>query len=133
MALRLRRALAIVLDDQFFEPDVWQFAGGNWSDSLGSIKRSFYRTPCRSHLMRLQTDVRGQLTNKVGTFAVKKGQPDGIMLPMLPSYQEYGYDPDKTNPSSSNTPRRRRRTRSRKGFDDEPRSGRLKTIPKAAV
>jgi len=26
---------------------------------------------------------------------IKKGKPDGIMLPMLPFYQEYGYDPDK--------------------------------------
>jgi hypothetical protein len=26
---------------------------------------------------------------------IKKGQPDGMMLPMLPYYQEYGYDPDK--------------------------------------
>jgi hypothetical protein len=26
---------------------------------------------------------------------IKKGKPDGIMLPMLPYYQEYGYDPDK--------------------------------------
>ena len=25
---------------------------------------------------------------------IKKGKPDGIMLPMLPYYQEYGYDPD---------------------------------------
>jgi hypothetical protein len=24
---------------------------------------------------------------------IKKGKPDGIMLPMLPYYQEYGYDP----------------------------------------
>ena len=24
---------------------------------------------------------------------IKKGKPDGIMLPMLPFYQEYGYDP----------------------------------------
>jgi hypothetical protein len=26
---------------------------------------------------------------------MKKGKPDAIMLPMLPYYQEYGYDPDK--------------------------------------
>lgn len=26
---------------------------------------------------------------------IKKGQPDGIQLPMLPYYQEYGYDSDK--------------------------------------
>jgi hypothetical protein len=26
---------------------------------------------------------------------IKKGKPDGIQLPMLPFYQEYGYDPDK--------------------------------------
>lgn len=26
---------------------------------------------------------------------IKKGKADGIMLPMLPYYQEYGYDPDK--------------------------------------
>jgi hypothetical protein len=26
---------------------------------------------------------------------IKKGQPDGLQLPMLPYYQEYGYDPDK--------------------------------------
>jgi hypothetical protein len=26
---------------------------------------------------------------------IKKGQPDGVQLPMLPFYQEYGYDPDK--------------------------------------
>jgi len=26
---------------------------------------------------------------------IKKGKPDGIQLPMLPYYQEYGYDPDK--------------------------------------
>jgi hypothetical protein len=26
---------------------------------------------------------------------IKKGQADGIQLPMLPYYQEYGYDPDK--------------------------------------
>jgi hypothetical protein len=25
---------------------------------------------------------------------MKKGKPDGIQLPMLPYYQEYGYDPD---------------------------------------
>ena len=25
---------------------------------------------------------------------IKKGKPDGLMLPMLPYYQEYGYDPD---------------------------------------
>jgi hypothetical protein len=25
---------------------------------------------------------------------IKKGKPDGIMLPMLPYYQEYGYDPE---------------------------------------
>ena len=25
---------------------------------------------------------------------IKKGKPDGIQLPMLPYYQEYGYDPD---------------------------------------
>jgi hypothetical protein len=25
---------------------------------------------------------------------IKKGQPDGLQLPMLPYYQEYGYDPD---------------------------------------
>jgi hypothetical protein len=25
---------------------------------------------------------------------IEKGQPDGIMLPMLPYYQEYAYDPD---------------------------------------
>ena len=27
-------------------------------------------------------------------FIIKKGKPDGIMLPMLPYYQEYGYDAD---------------------------------------
>jgi hypothetical protein len=27
---------------------------------------------------------------------IKKGQPDGVQLLMLPFYQEYGYDPDKT-------------------------------------
>jgi hypothetical protein len=26
---------------------------------------------------------------------IKKGKPDGLQLPMLPYYQEYGYDPDK--------------------------------------
>ena len=26
---------------------------------------------------------------------IKKGKPDGMMLPMLPYYQEYGYDADK--------------------------------------
>ncbi len=26
---------------------------------------------------------------------IKKDKPDGIRLPMLPYYQEYGYDPDK--------------------------------------
>lgn len=26
---------------------------------------------------------------------IKKGKPDGIQLPMLPYYQEYGYDPEK--------------------------------------
>jgi hypothetical protein len=26
---------------------------------------------------------------------IKKGKADGIQLPMLPYYQEYGYDPDK--------------------------------------
>ncbi len=26
---------------------------------------------------------------------IRKGKPDGIQLPMLPYYQEYGYDPDK--------------------------------------
>ena len=26
---------------------------------------------------------------------IQKGKPDGIMLPMLPYYQEYGYDADK--------------------------------------
>ncbi len=26
---------------------------------------------------------------------IKKGRPDGIQLPMLPYYQEYGYDADK--------------------------------------
>lgn len=26
---------------------------------------------------------------------IKKGQPDGLWLPMLPYYQEYGYDADK--------------------------------------
>jgi hypothetical protein len=25
---------------------------------------------------------------------IKKGKPDGIQLPMLPYYQEYGYNPD---------------------------------------
>jgi hypothetical protein len=25
---------------------------------------------------------------------IKKGKPDGIQLPMLPYYQEYGYDPE---------------------------------------
>ena len=25
---------------------------------------------------------------------IKKGEPDGLMLPMLPYYQEYGYDSD---------------------------------------
>lgn len=25
---------------------------------------------------------------------IKKGKPDGLQLPMLPYYQEYGYDPD---------------------------------------
>ena len=25
---------------------------------------------------------------------IKKGKPDGIQLPMLPFYQEYGYDPE---------------------------------------
>ncbi len=25
---------------------------------------------------------------------IKKGQPDGLWLPMLPYYQEYGYNPD---------------------------------------
>ena len=26
---------------------------------------------------------------------IKKGKPDGLWLPTLPYYQEYGYDPDK--------------------------------------
>lgn len=26
---------------------------------------------------------------------IRKGKPDGLWLPMLPYYQEYGYDPDK--------------------------------------
>jgi hypothetical protein len=26
---------------------------------------------------------------------IKKGKPDGLQLPVLPYYQEYGYDPDK--------------------------------------
>ncbi|SIO66036.1 hypothetical protein SAMN05444166_7934 [Singulisphaera sp. GP187] len=37
---------------------------------------------------------------KIKTYAefmdliIKKGKPDGIQLPMLPYYQEYGYDPE---------------------------------------
>ena len=40
---------------------------------------------------------------------IKKGKPDGIKLPMLPYYQEYGYDPEKKELVVIEYPAKRRR------------------------
>ena len=42
----------------------------------------------------LNDDKRPATYEEFMDLIIKKGKPDGINLPMLPYYQEYGYDPD---------------------------------------
>jgi hypothetical protein len=42
----------------------------------------------------LNDDQRPKTYEEFMDLIIKKGKPDGIQLPMLPYYQEYGYDPD---------------------------------------
>lgn len=47
-----------------------------------------------THTIQLHEAVNGPLKNydEFMEFIIKKGQPDGLQLPMLPYYQEYAYD-----------------------------------------
>jgi hypothetical protein len=50
------------------------------------------------HSMDLYEAEHGEMPKTYEEFMeliIKKGRADGIQLPMLPYYQEYGYDPDK--------------------------------------
>jgi hypothetical protein len=50
------------------------------------------------HSMDLYEAMNGEKPKTYEEFMdviIKKGKPDGLQLPMLPYYQEYGYDPDK--------------------------------------
>jgi hypothetical protein len=74
------------------------------TDYLG-VQADAYRTSVGNIAkMRVQNDINMyEVTNgeKPKTYEefmekiIKKGQADGIQLPMLPYYQEYGYDSDK--------------------------------------
>jgi hypothetical protein len=70
-----------------------------------SLQADFYRTTVGNlaidavkHSMDLYEALNGEKPKTYDEFMeviIKKGQPDGLWLPMLPYYQEYGYDPDK--------------------------------------
>jgi hypothetical protein len=70
-----------------------------------SLQADFYRTTVGNlaidavkHSMDLYEALNGEKPKTYEEFMeviIKKGQPDGLWLPMLPYYQEYGYDPDK--------------------------------------
>lgn len=70
-----------------------------------TLQADAYRTSVANIAkMRVQADMNIYETmndTKVKTYEefmdqiIKKGKPDGIMLPMLPYYQEYGYDAEK--------------------------------------
>ena len=69
------------------------------------LQADVYRTEvAKIAKMRIQSDMgtyealNGEKPKTYEEFMdviIKKGKPDGIQLPMLPYYQEYGYDPDK--------------------------------------
>jgi hypothetical protein len=70
-----------------------------------TLQADVYRTEvAKIAKMRVEADIRlyealnGEKPKTYEEFMeqiIKKGKADGIQLPMLPYYQEYGYDPDK--------------------------------------
>ena len=74
------------------------------TDYLSAQADAYRTTVGNLAKMRVQMDMAAyEITNgskpktyeEFMEFIIKKGKADGIQLPMLPYYQEYGYDPDK--------------------------------------
>lgn len=75
------------------------------ADDYITLQADAYRTSVANiakmnvkHAMDLYEALNGNKPKTYEEFMdqiIQKGKPDGIMLPMLPYYQEYGYDPDK--------------------------------------
>ena len=73
------------------------------SDYLSAVAGSYRTAVADIAKIRVQSDMNIYETmndTKIKTYEefmeniIKKGKADGIQLPMLPYYQEYGYDPD---------------------------------------
>ncbi len=73
------------------------------TDYLGAIAGAYRTAVPQIAALRVKSDIalyEAANDTKIKTYEefmdniIKKGKPDGIMLPMLPFYQEYGYDPD---------------------------------------
>jgi hypothetical protein len=90
--LRLEDALndgAILAATNVEESDPLTQAAGVYRTSVAKIG-GFAVT----HTMQAHEALNGPIKNydEFMEFIIKKGQPDGLQLPMLPYYQEYAYD-----------------------------------------
>jgi hypothetical protein len=92
------------LQDALAEGAVVAEGGGAVGPSggyLGTLAKAYRSSVATAAMARVQQDLlaydlqnNGPIKNydEFMQFIIKKGQPDGLALPMLPYYQEYAYD-----------------------------------------
>jgi hypothetical protein len=81
-----------VTDGKIHATDYLSIQADAYRTSVGNIAKMAVK-----HSMDLYEATTGEKPKTYEEFMeviIKKGKPDGIQLPMLPYYQEYGYDPD---------------------------------------
>jgi hypothetical protein len=81
-----------VTDGKIHAKDYLSIQADAYRTTVGNIAKMAVK-----HSMDIYEAMNGEKPKTYEEFMeqiIKKGQPDGIHLPMLPYYQEYGYDPD---------------------------------------
>jgi len=82
-----------VTDGKIHSTDYLSIQADAYRTEVGNIAKMAVK-----HSMDLYEAEHGEKPKTYEEFMeliIMKGKPDGLWLPMLPYYQEYGYDPDK--------------------------------------
>ncbi len=82
----------VVTDGKIHSTDYLGVQADAYRTSVGNIAKMKIKMDMDTY--ELTNDAKIKTYQEFMDLIIKKGKPDGVQLPMLPYYQEYGYNPE---------------------------------------
>ncbi len=89
----LAKQLGQQTDGKIHATDYLSVQADAYRTTVGNIAKMTVQNAM--NLYEIPNDTKIKTYDEFMEQIIKKGKPDGLMLPMLPYYQEYGYDAEK--------------------------------------